>query len=69
MSHNLNGVNVQRFAAILAKRWKRDARRRAADLPELKSLSGYSEALYPKDQQEVCLEIERLARKIVMDGE
>lgn len=36
----MNGVNVERFAHILAKRWKRNPYYRAADLPELKKLSG-----------------------------
>ena len=60
----VNGVNVERFAKILAKRWRRDRSRAACELPELKSLSGYSEALYPHAQREVCRAIERRARKI-----
>lgn len=57
-------INVERFARILAKRWQRDRSRRAEDLPELKSLSGYSEAMYPEDRQEACRAIERRAREI-----
>lgn len=60
----VNGINVERFAKILAKRWRRDRSRRACDLSELNSLSGYSEALFPADQHEVCRAIERRAREL-----
>lgn len=60
----VNSVNVERFAKILAKRWQRDRTRRACDMPELKSLSGYNEALYPAAQREVCQAIERRAREL-----
>ena len=60
-----HGVNVERFARLLAKRWKRNRSYAARDLSELKSLSGYSEALYPHHQREVCQAIERRARQIL----
>lgn len=63
---HVHGVNTDRFATILAKRWERNSDKRACELPELKSLSGYSEALYPEHQKEVCAEIERLARRVRM---
>lgn len=68
MKTSVNGVNVERFAKVLAKRWRRDRSRRACDMPELKSLSGYSEALYPDAKIEVCAAIERRAREIFEAG-
>jgi hypothetical protein len=61
----VNGVNVTRFAKLLAKRWQRDRSYRACDLVELKRLAGYAEGLYAAAQREVCREIERLARNIL----
>lgn len=57
-------INVERFAQILARRWKRNPAYRACDLPELKSLSGYSEAMYPEAKKEACAAIELRAREI-----
>ena len=61
----VNGVNVERFAKILAKRWQRNRFLEACELPELKSLSGYSEALYPHAKREVEQAIERLAQELL----
>lgn len=60
----VNGVNVERFANVLAKRWRRDRTRAACDMPELKSLARYSDGLYPAMRREVCQAIERRAREI-----
>lgn len=60
----LHGVNISRFTEILVKRWKRNPDYRAGDLPELKSLTWYKEALPPHLQEEVCCEIEKQARRM-----
>ena len=57
-------INIERFARILAKRRIRKPDYRACDLPELKSLSRYSEGMYPSAKIEICRDIERRAREI-----
>jgi hypothetical protein len=64
-----HGINVARFAPILAKRWKRNPAKKACELPELKALAWYSEALRQDMREEVCAEIERLARDLLKQGE
>lgn len=61
---NVHGVNIERFGRILAKRWRRNRERAAEDLPELKSLAWYSEALRSDMRREVCRAIEARAREI-----
>lgn len=60
----MSTINIERFARILAKRWKRNRQYRAADLPELKRLSRYAEGMYPSAKLEACRDIERQARQL-----
>lgn len=62
--NRLHGVNIERFAKLLAKRWKRNPLLSASGLPELKALTWYSEGLSSADQIEVCHEIKRVALEI-----
>ena len=58
-------INLDRFVPLLVKRWKRNPDYKASDLSELKSLTWYKDALTRPMREEVCQEIERLARQEV----
>lgn len=64
----LHGVNIERFAAILAKRRKRKPERGAKSLPELQTLSWYADALKPGMRWEVECAIEDRADEIAKEA-
>ena len=56
-------INIERFAIILAKRWKRSRQYRAEEMPELKRISG-NYPLPGPGRDAINREIERRAREI-----
>ena len=56
-----HGINMDRFVPLLIKRRLRNPEYQACNLPELKQLAWYSDALSHAMREEVCREIERLA--------
>lgn len=59
-----NPINVERFAILLAKRWRRNRDFCAQNLSELKNLTWYAEGMYPEAQLKACQAIEARASEL-----